>query len=361
MVIRINLSLGCPVVHLEDVVILREFLYVDTDKVRSLVAQMNGGVTEEIKEVEKKEGKGGVGVKGFVTREGVWSKEESASKSAADAVFPTLEDELYSQGYLADISADLGSLSEEDFGEFSESYPPGSVVRLTAPGRLFDARYVTQVLAGISAVVKGLVTFDSSLLAPKAAQGGKGRGQQGRPGVGKSRVQSDGLTNQLEDAIPDYPDITALSGTTAEHLRAIVQISRGMFSPGLHMHINTGLDDRIAVTARLQEGRRFLDSDAEILFARYGTEAQDWTIVGTIGTFPREVNPEQDANFVDPRTSKISRAETLRTINDVMRELGALGMADFPRYPGFSIVPFAVYRPIGKLRTYEGTVATGVV
>ncbi|MEU7928135.1 hypothetical protein [Micromonospora sp. NPDC049107] len=341
--------------------ILREFLYVDTDKVRSLVAQMNGGVAEEVKETQKKEGKGGVGIKGFATREGVWSKEESTSKSAADAVFPTLEDELYSQGYLADISDDLASLPEEEFGSFMDSYPPGSIVRLTAPGRLFDARYVTQVLAGISAVVKGLVTFDPSLLTSQPGQAGRGRGQQRPSRPNKSGTQTEAATNQLEDAIPDYPEIAALSGTTAEHLRAIVQISRGMFNSGLHMHINAGLDDRIAVTARLQEGRRFLDSDSEILFARYGTEAQDWTVVGTIGTFAQEVNPEQDPSFIDERTSKISRSETLRTINDVMRELGSLGMADFPRHPGFSIVPLAVYRPIGRLRDYEGTAEIGIV
>ncbi|MEU4644956.1 hypothetical protein [Micromonospora sp. NPDC023814] len=346
---------------MEALMILREFLYVDTDKVKSLVAQMDGGVVEEVKETQKKEGKGGIGVRGFATREGVWSKEESASKSAADAVFPTLEDELYSQGYLADISDDLSALTEETFDQFGSSYPPGSIVRITAPGRLFDARYVTQVLAGISAVVNGLVTFDPSILTAKTSQQGRGGSQQRSSRASKERAKVGDDSSQLEDAILEYPEIGALGSTTAEHLRAIVQISRGMFNPGLHMHISAGADARVAITARLQEGRRFLDSDAEILFARYGTEAQDWTIVGTIGTFAHEVNSQRNASFVDERTSRISRAETLRTINDVMREVGAVGMADFPRYPGFSIVPFAVYRPIGRLRSYEGSVSSGIV
>lgn len=341
--------------------ILREFLYVDTDKVKSLLAQMNGGVVEELKETDKKEGKGSVGVKGFATREGVWSREESASKSAADAIFPALEEDLYVNGFLADVSDELSSLGEDGMARFSASYPPGSIVRITGAGRLFDARYISKVLSGLTAVAQGITTFSPDLISNFPVNARKNQGsQRSKPKV-DSPASTGNAEPQLEDSVPDFPGLQGWTGISTDQLRAIIQISRGMFTPGLHLHLDNGLEGGVTITARLQEGRRFLDSDAEVLFARYGTESQNWTIVGTIGNYAKKAHPEQNASFIDKSTEKISRSESLRTINDVMRDLGAMGMADVPRFPGFSIVPFAVYRPIARVRTFVGTVESGIV
>ena len=340
---------------------LREFLYVDTDKVRSLLAQMNGGVVEEFKETDKKEGKGGIGIKGFATREGVWSREEGTSKSAADAIFPTLEDELYAKGFMADVSDELAVLGEEGMGEFMKSYPPGSIVRITGEGRLFDARYVSQVLSGLTAVAQGIATLSPEALPNGSRNSGKTTGNQGKRSSPRSSNNTASIGPQLEDSIPDFPGLEGWTGISTTQLRALVQLARGMFTPGLHLHLDSSSEDRVTVTARLQEGRRFLDGDAEVLFARYGTEAQEWTIVGTIGNYARESHPEQNASFIDAKTSNISRSESLRSINDVMRDLGAMGMADVPRFPGFSIVPFAVYRPIGRILPFDGSAVMGIV
>jgi hypothetical protein len=75
---------------------LRELIYVDTDKVRSLLAQMDGSVTEDLKVTEKKQGSLSGGMRNVASREQVWGSEESAQRSLADAVFPTLEDALTS-------------------------------------------------------------------------------------------------------------------------------------------------------------------------------------------------------------------------------------------------------------------------
>ncbi|MEU6204468.1 hypothetical protein ABZ814_12880 [Micromonospora musae] len=337
--------------------ILREFLYVDTDKVRSLLAQRDGGIVEEIKSTAKEEGRGGIGIRNVANREGMWGKEESTSKSAVDAIFPMLEDDLESQGFLADISDRIEDVTSETFHEFMEEYPAGSFIRLTGSGRLFDARYVTQVLAGIGAVVQGLVEFNPDLATNTPGNADTRRpATKGRPAPPKQRNESAEPAIQLEDSIPNFPHLPLLGFAQAANLKALVRIARGMFNPGLHMRLDLGTDESIGVTARLQEGRRFLDSDPEVLFARYGTEAQDWTIVGTIGMYAHPEKIEDDATFVDEKTGHISRSATLRSINDVMRNMGSLGMADFPSYPGFSIVPFAVYRPIPKLVDFEGRV-----
>jgi hypothetical protein len=101
----------------------------------------------------------------------------------------------------------------------------------------------------------------------------------------------------------------------------------------------------LAITARLQEGRRFLDSEPEILFARYGLQPQDWTLVGTVGSY----SVAADFEYNSPEMmagGRPSRPGIVAGINDLLELLCTLGLADLPQHPGMSIVPFAVYRPI---------------
>ncbi|QKW11406.1 MULTISPECIES: hypothetical protein [unclassified Micromonospora] len=128
---------------------MRELIYVDTDKVRSLLAQRDGGITEDQKVTEKKQGTLSGGMRNVANREQVWGTEESTQRSLADAVFPMLEEALDSEGYLTDVSEELRSFDSDSFDDFKSAYPPGSFVRLTGPARFFDARYVAQAFAGV--------------------------------------------------------------------------------------------------------------------------------------------------------------------------------------------------------------------
>ncbi|MFB4299713.1 hypothetical protein [Actinomadura sp. NTSP31] len=103
--------------------------------------------------------------------------------------------------------------------------------------------------------------------------------------------------------------------------------------------------DALTVSARLQEGRQFLDSDPDVLFARYGTGKQEWTTVGMIGHYA-ELAPVNldDASFIEG--DRILRGRTADFINKFMNLVGASGFTDLPQYPGFSMVPIAVYRAI---------------
>ncbi|WP_157748049.1 DUF6414 family protein [Micromonospora echinaurantiaca] len=322
---------------------LREFIYVDADKVRSLLAQLDGGVAEELKVTEKDQGNLTGGIRNVASREKVWGTEESTQRSLADAVFPSLEDALTTQGYLEDVSNELRDMDGEDFEEFQERFPPGSFVRVTGPARLFDARYVARAFGGFTTAAAGVLNLQ-----------GSGR-EQRTPGKGKSKqrpkqraVSAAAQSDELESLIPDY-DSSATSfmqGLEADDLRSMVKLARGMFYPGLHLAMSPSEhDDGPTITARLQEGRRFLDSEPDVLFARYGVQEQDWTIVGTIGSY--SADPDFDFEVPEMAGDKgIERPKVVAAINDLLMLLGSLGLADHPQHPGFSLVPFGVYRPI---------------
>ncbi|MEU8830787.1 hypothetical protein [Streptomyces sp900116325] len=323
--------------------ILREFLYVDTDKVKAMLAQLDGGVAEESRETERRESRTTVGPRAAAQHFRGAGSESYTQKSLGDALFPMLEDALESEGLIRDISEEVADIEQWNSGELKKSVPLGSLVRISAPGSLFDARYVASAFAAFGAVNVGLqgigATPVSTSVPPGKGKQGQARRQSGSP---KPKVAGSS-PSQLEDSIPDFPDI---NGTSGSLLRSFVQISRGIFAPGLH--INLAPVPGVLIGSRLQEGRQYLDSEADILFARYGTERQEWTLVGSVGSYGTEESALPEMDFYNSDGS-VNRGDFAECMNAQMRNLGRIGFIDLPQYPGFSVVPFAVYRSIPRV------------
>ncbi|MGW5864673.1 DUF6414 family protein [Streptomyces sp. NPDC055239] len=318
--------------------ILREFLYVDTDKVRALLAQLDGGIAEESRETERKEKRTTFGPRSAAQHLQGSGSESYTNKSLGDALFPTLEEALESELLLRDISEDASQVDLWATGELKKKYPPGSLVRITAPGSLFDTRYAASAFAAFGHVNVGLQGIGASP-SDVPQQPGKGKqGQQRR----KPTKKVEGGVEQLEDAIPDFPSVGGTDGNT---LRSFVQIAKGVFTPGLHINLTPA--EGALVSSRLQEGRQYLDTDAEILFARYGTERHEWTLVGSIGSYGTEEVELPDMNFYNSN-GNVNRGKFAEAMNAQMRNLGRIGFIDLPQHPGFSLIPFAVYRTIPR-------------
>jgi hypothetical protein len=330
--------------------VLREFLYVDTEKVRSMLAQLEGGIAEEARETERHDKKTEAGIKGVGVHQQSWGSEEYVSKSFGDVIFPTLEESLTAEGLLTDISENVATEQAWISGRLASEHPAGSIVRVSAPGALFDARYVAAVLAGFAAAWTGLVDLETGEQSPRPTSGKK------PPRPQKHEVPSG--PPRLEDVISDFPPMDD-GQLNAKFVRGIVKIARGLFAPGLHLNLMPTSSDRIAISARLQEGRAYLDSDPEILFARYGLGFQEWTLVGSIGHYaesePADDLPEATLSEGD----SLVRGRTAQYINAFMNLVGGRGFADIPQFPGFSVVPFAVYRTIPKSVSPEPELVIG--
>ncbi|MFD9860530.1 hypothetical protein [Streptomyces alboflavus] len=97
-----------------------------------------------------------------------------------------------------------------------------------------------------------------------------------------------------------------------------------------------------------------MDGEADILFARYGAGQQEWTVVGSIGSYGTKETVLPDMDFTDA-DGKLNRAKFAEAMNAQMRNLGRLGFIDLPQHPGFSLIPLAIYRSIAR----SGVVALG--
>jgi hypothetical protein len=322
--------------------ILREFLYVDIDKVRAMLAQLDGGVPEESRETSSSQKKNTVGPRSMAQHLQLTGSETYTQKSLGDAIFPKLEEALESEGLLRDISEEAQDISEWASGNLRKVAPPGSLIRITANGSLFDTRYSASVFAAFSSVAIGLQGIGVDFGPARKAQPGKGKAGQQK--ARSPKHSSEEGKRQLEDAIHDF---VGPGGVDGDSLRAITRIARGVFAPGLNINLSPVDSGEVLIGSRLQEGRQYLDSEPDILFARYGTEPQEWTVVGSVGSYGPENTDMPDLDFVRPNGA-VDRGAFADGINALMKHLGGLGFVDLPQYPGFSLIPFAVYRAIPR-------------
>lgn len=332
-------------VSLEGVgMLLREYLYVDSVAVRGILAQIDAGIVEAESTTSSRLKKTSGGIKGFAEHAQDWGDTRTTTKGMGDALFPALEDALEAEGLLEDISGLISDESEWANGRMQEALPPGKIIRATAAGYLIDARFVAAVLGGFSVTYRGLAnmgifpTAQEAVLPPKAKRQAQ-KAYKELPGEGSS---IEGII-PLGDMRFDPSEESPMNGA---FFRGITQVTRGMFAPGLHLVLSPDVEGAGAITIRLQEGRQYLDTDPDILFARYGVGAQEWTVVGTVGHHPLPSPNMTDANFMDS-AGNVQRAAFGQYVNQLGTMLGNLGFTDLPQAPGFSVIPWAVYRTIG--------------
>ncbi|GHH49216.1 DUF6414 family protein [Lentzea cavernae] len=323
------------------VMYLREYLYADIDRIRSLAGQLMEGIPEESRLTEKRAKQLSLGMKAIAGSTGDWSSEEYTNRSMADSLFGALEEILESDGWLNDLSDTLQS-HDTDYSTLPDEHPPGTIVRITCPGVIFDARFVARVFSGLAAASDALVAMNKFSNPVDEPSQGKAKPRQGQQ---KKRTGKDDQTpnpNSLESEIEDFDP--AMLGIDAAMLRSMVKLSRGVFAPGIHLMLTPRSDD-MAITARLQEGRKYLESDPEVLFSRYGTARQTWTMVGSIGTYSEAAYADQVGTIsILEEGNTINRSKFASLVNYFMQFVGHQGLADVPQHPGFSIVPLAVYR-----------------
>lgn len=93
--------------------------------------------------------------------------------------------------------------------------------------------------------------------------------------------------------------------------------------------------DSHAVTARLQEGRQFLDGETDVLFARYGAGTNRGPWLGSIGHYGVSPEPIGDGSKLVDKEGRINRSAFVAFVNSFMSYVGNRGFVDAPVEPGF--------------------------
>jgi len=123
-------------------VVLRDFIYLDSDRVRSLLAQLDGGVVEQVVERAKTTGQGEAGGRFF----GLFDLRGSLARERTSEQTKTTQDAIYF--VFEEAAEELGLFTELE--EFADPAPwlsgavhahlsEGQLLRSSAPTRILDA------------------------------------------------------------------------------------------------------------------------------------------------------------------------------------------------------------------------------
>lgn len=327
--------------------VLRDYLYVDVDKVKSIAGQLDSGVPEESRLTKRDATRTTMGWKAFLAYSPESSEEGYVQRSMLDSLFPELE-EVLEQGWLQDISEEYARDHDDPVEFFRDVRPEGSIFRLTADGYLFDVRHFANLFANFSITLNGFQDFEKAVaeLARSMATQAAGAPPK-KPPPQKKQPRTPDAEN-VEDAIEDF---APQHGMSSGLLRAMVHAARGAFTPGLQLVMASGTSETaLTVSTRLDDTGRYLVSSPELVASRFGFKPQRWTIVGTVGHYsepPEEAAAASATNQLETELADgFSRTRFVRSINDMVRNMAHSGLVDLPQHPGMAAIPIAVYRAV---------------
>lgn len=325
---------------------LRDYLYLDVDKVKSIAGQFDFGTLDEVRETTVKKRKGAVGWDKVLSVGGEKSHESYVQRSMLDSLFPELESEL-EDGWLVDISREFAK-GGEYLDEIKSLRPEGSLFRLTAPGLMFNPEFFQQSMVQFSSLLGGVEMLTAVMSADQEGAGIK----KGAPPKSR-RSNSEAYRNIPESPVAEdfVETFTKVDESSPEYFKSIMRMVRGFSSDGttLFLESDDG-DNAITLSARFQQNRRYFDADPILLASQYGLSRQTWTIVGTIGHYTRPLTEVQLLSALESARGTLGadgtfrRRYLIRMMSNVMHQFGASGVSDIPQHPGISAIPIAVYR-----------------
>lgn len=320
---------------------LREYIYVDIDKVSGLVSQISDGVPEKASSLEDRHRKFEIDLQALRGGSGS-SVQEHVEKSLSDSLFKELEGDLESLGILRDVSEELMRYSSPE--DVEDIVVPGNILRITAPGTIFHSAQLSDSLVGLATAAQGLkeLTSDSSSDDPTPAPP-NAKSQAQKKAERAAKIPS-GEPRFPEDFLPNVKNIP-LIGASREQLGGMIKVVRSIFGEGIHVHLRPAGSNGPTVSARLEGGRRFLDSSPEVLLSRYGLAEQEWTIVGIVGQAGKANGATEDNPDITNSDGSINRANFVGLVETFLSAVQ--GLVDLPQYPGFSMIPLALYRNVG--------------
>jgi hypothetical protein len=267
---------------------LRDFIYLDFDRVRSLAAQLG---------VPSPQAGGG-----------------DASTGASDRVdrerlVLRLEPALVARGNVLRIGADF------DFDKWvPETFADGQFVLATGVVRVMDFSWLAQALSGLPAVLKKMSKIEMAALR---------NSDEGRR-MSKSALQQRSLENQA-----------AIAKVEEFRMDELSDVVRQLYPGVVRVKVRPHKDFPRAVLIASAYAAHFYDSPA-VLSQKYGVEIDaGWSVLGQLNV-PNTSAPPQPIPVGNQMEDAFEQMALL--MNNAFR------LANAPAFPMLSLTPIAIYR-----------------
>lgn len=314
---------------------LKEFFYVDVDRTRSLLAQLQGGVVESLtsETTNTLEGSASASFFGF-GGSGGYAREarHQESRSFQEMIFVAFEALADKEPLITNLGNEFRDIDRWKSGAVHEQLNEGEIIRLTCDVQILDGKLFGERIARFDKMVDGVLAL--------------GDGVTPKNSTPKQRAQ---LAAAAKTAM--------MGGTSSEQLAAMSEFVDAFVGEGISMralacgqeHLEYGFGGALL-------GRReYIQEERELLFSRYGTVASSWTCVLQVAAIPTREVADPDASAAgadrdDDATASeiINRAQLEGMAVDLLGMMEEIGVVEGPRWPTVSVTPLAVYRNIPK-------------
>jgi hypothetical protein len=346
---------------------LREFIYVDVQRARSLLAQLDRGVVEQTVQRRSSDDAGelGINILGFGAK-GAWTARSDVeeARSLQDLTFTVFEEAIEDSGLLIDMADHEVDDPTAWRGDIHEILAEGQLVRIRSDVLVVDPNFIRSRFDGLTSFMDDLVSMQQQV-AEQAIAAAMG------PALNELRQQTTSSSlnaqqrktarRQLEEAEALMRDQAAAAAVEEiggeaglQQMTAVMRVVTSFLGDEISMRVvPCGIElPELGFAGSLLGRDDYLQKERADLFSRYGSILRGWTTVLQIAQIPSEESTaaavELDPEVIAQITSgqAVSRAGFERAAVGLLGSMEALGLAEGPRWPTISAVPLAIYRVV---------------
>lgn len=313
--------------------IVREFLYVDIERTRSMLAQLEGGILEQIRNQTLGAKEGGVSASLFGIGANVGATSSSSieeSRSLQDSIFSLFEESADNNGFITDLPSEFHSIVFWNSGAVYDWLTEGQLVRITCDLEVIDSQFIASRIESFGNLAESIATMSSG--SPNDVNPPK---------------------NQRKK-IRDYARKQMWGETDPDSVQQIAKFIESFFAKTISVRLlPCGTENReTAFVANLADTRENMEQDRERLLGRYGSRFVQWTTVFQIAALPPTDPASIGSISVSPTQlitgDTINRSEIERVALSLISVMESMGVAGGPKMPSITITPIGIYRPIPR-------------
>jgi hypothetical protein len=300
---------------------LLDFLYLDIERIKSIISQLSGGVFETVLEKTRgaKEAKAGARVFGLLDAGVDLVRERSTeqTKSLRDYLYILFEQAAEEEG-LFDTSFDFADPRAWSDADERDRLQEGQIVKVTAPTRILDANYFRETINAtleMPALIAAITSDDVALF-----QNNK---------EAKTRLK------RLGDAMLGDPLAAPKMKLMAEFAQIFFnkQIMMRQFPCGVEL-------PEFHFVGILNDQNSYLQEPRDVLYSKYGYGASIWTVVSQIALIP---TPLPSAPMDAATQREFDRSAFEGILDALLITMQSSGFTQAPIAPSISVTPLAIY------------------
>ena len=307
---------------------IRDFIYLDVDRLKSILAQIDRGYLEEQERTrtETRSGTGGAeaAIPGLLKLGGtgqlVWSQQATETRTLHDHIYAYVEERLKSERLILDLNECLDEVSWLD---------PDARARVASTAYvLVRGRMVFNDLERIRTVLREaneIVRLVAKVSPPETPQLPEPLNRAQRRQELRSAPRASGSA-QPEVISPDVQKLLEKFFDTFMPARYVAKVFPFPSQP------------EARVTASLDQTQWLRESPNSIIY-KFGTApSQQWTLFGQVASIPKPAPDDLGPVWSLGGTLDVALAQVFRVIRELERMAGSVS------YPEIAVTPIAIYR-----------------